>query len=265
MLYDAHIHLERYSQEALTQLFSDLRIDGMIAVSTHLASCRRTQALARQFPGVVYPAYGFHPEQPFPGPWQQEALFDFIQQHQQEMVAVGEVGLPYYTRQQYAEQGRILDRQPYIELLEQFILLAKTLRKPVVLHAVHEDAVIACDLLERHAWHKAHFHWYKGPAQTTQRMMQQGYFVSVTPDIFYKPATQQLVQQYPLECLMVETDGPWPFRGPFSGQMTHPNMVVSVVEKIASIKQLAITQVAAQLSSNTRRFYHLWPKDHPYL
>lgn len=254
-MFDAHIHLDQYNTEEQAVLFRDLAVDGMIAVSMNLPSCRKTQQLAAQYPGIVYPAYGFHPEQPLPE--NVKPLFDFIELHHAEMIAIGEVGLPYYTRQLNDRQSKMLDTEPYIDLLDKFIQLAVKLDKPIVLHAVFEDAAMACDLLEVHNWNKAHFHWYKGDPQTTERMMRNGYFISVTPDIYYKEDTQQLVKQYALEQLMVETDGPWTFKGPFAGQMTHPNMVALVVEKIAQIRGLSVDQVKEQMVTNTRLFYSI--------
>lgn len=255
MIYDAHIHLEQYSRKELEGIFRSWQVDGVIAVSTNLDSCRRTLQLSRQFPGRVFPAFGWHPEQPLHQDI--EPLFDFIMQHQEEMAAVGEVGLPYYTRQQHVRLNHSFELEPYICLLDRFIGLAKELDKPVVLHAVHEDAAIACDLLEKHGWHQAHFHWYKGDVQTTARMACQGYFISVTPDIFYKRDTQILVADYPLEQMMAETDGPWSFKGPFSGQITHPDMVADVIREIAKIKQIPVNEVRAQIAQNTRQFYQI--------
>jgi TatD DNase family protein len=42
-------------------------------------------------------------------------------------------------------------------------------------------------------------------------MKENGYFISVTPDVVYDEEIQLLVQRYPLEQMMIETDGPWPF------------------------------------------------------
>ena len=72
-------------------------------------------------------------------------------EHADEMVAVGEVGLPYYARLEAESEGRPWDNRPYAYLLEQFIAFAKKHHKPVILHAVYEDADIACDLLENTA------------------------------------------------------------------------------------------------------------------
>ncbi|MBP1995301.1 Tat protein secretion system quality control protein TatD with DNase activity [Paenibacillus eucommiae] len=147
------------------------------------------------------------------------------------------------------------DLAPYLDLLERFIVLSKEMNKPLVLHAVYEDADLACDLLHKYGVSKAHFHWFKGNAQTIQRMISAGYYISITPDVLYEEEIQSLASIYPLELMMVETDGPWPFEGPFAGKETLPIMIMDVIEQIAYIKQLSVEKTAAKLLSNTRQFY----------
>ena len=88
-------------------------------------------------------------------------------------------------------------------------------------------------------------------------MIKNGYFISVTPDVCYEKEIRDLVSIYPLEKMMVETDGPWPFEGPFQGQITHPSMIHQSIRMIADIKKLPINDVYKQLYSNTKAFYEL--------
>ncbi|MNR53301.1 hypothetical protein D3C85_1732940 [compost metagenome] len=54
---------------------------------------------------------------------------------------------------------------------------------------------------------------------------------------------------------MAETDGPWPFEGPYSGHATVPSMTRGVIRDIAVIKEVDERLAAETLLSNTRRFY----------
>lgn len=159
--------------------------------------------------------------------------------------------MPYYLRQ---EQSTI-NRQPYIDLLEIYIREAARLNKPAALHAVHDDAPIVCDLLEKYEMKKAHFHWFKGDFKTMQRMIENKYMISITPDVLYEREIQQLVEIYPLDFLMVETDGPWAFKGPFKNKQTHPKIIHQVVKEIVKIKQKNLNTVYDQLFDNTASFY----------
>ncbi|MGD8188392.1 TatD family hydrolase [Brevibacillus ginsengisoli] len=270
---DAHIHLDKYDEpfhltdmnsEAVTlqaaQLVKGLAtspIKALIAVSMNQRSCLTVRRLQQQFPKQVFAAYGYHPEQELPSEAELNWICDFIRANRQEIVAIGEVGLPYYKRTEAEQTGQAFTIEPYCQLLEQFIQLSKEVNKPIVMHAVYEDADIACDLLEKHQVSAAHFHWFKGSDSTITRMIRNGYRVSITPDVLYEEEIQALVSKYPLELLMAETDGPWPFEGPFSGLMTHPRMVIDVIQRIAELKGLSIDETARTIFANTQQFYQL--------
>lgn len=254
-IIDAHIHLDQYDTEEREQIIESLldqTVKSVISVSSHLESAKQTLALAQKNEQIK-PAFGYHPEQPLPKEDELEALFAFIKDHHQQMVAIGEVGLPYYLRRKNPK----ISREPYEELLECFIKQAIDYNKPLVLHAIYEDAEVVCDLLEKHSYQRAHFHWFKGSERTVKRMIENGYFISVTPDVVYETEIQQLVKQYPLSQMMAETDGPWPFSGPFEGQVTHPHLIHHAIQAIAEIKQLDSSIVYQTLYENTKQFYQL--------
>lgn len=257
---DAHIHLDMYSEESAKAIIANLEashVQALIAVSRHLDSCKTTKHLQSLAPDRVFAAYGFHPEQELPTEEQLDELIGWMGEHASEMSAVGEIGLPYYKRQEVEAAGQVFDLAPYIQLLERFFQLAAEWDKPVVLHAVYEDAAIVCDLLAKYGIKKAHFHWFKGPSETVERMIEVGYSISITPDVLYEEEIRTLIRNYPLELIMVETDGPWPFEGPFSGEETHPRMIHAVIEQIAGLKGLSLEETASTLLTNTRSFYQL--------
>lgn len=257
---DAHIHLEQYNEELRKEHLAAARLAGVthvVAVSMNLPSSKATYELYRKAPDVIMPAYGFHPEQQLPNEQEEQEMMAWIKQRaaEGELFAIGEVGLPYYSALEAQERGEELDKAPYADLLERFIVLAKQLDRPIVLHAVYEDAALACDLLEKHQFGKAHFHWFKGDKATIQRMIERGYYISITPDVYYEEEIQELVNIYPLQQMMVETDGPWQFSGRFQQRTTQSAMVVEVAAAIASLKKQPLEQVVEQLYSNSTSFY----------
>lgn len=254
---DAHIHLDKYpagERDAIIKILDENQVEALISVSMDLASCKENLKLAQSCPRI-HPAFGFHPEQPLPSDAELALLINWIMSNQDKIAAIGEVGLPYYLRAE--SKNAAFPYGGYVELLEQLIVAAKILKKPVVLHAVYDDAPVACDLLEKHSIENAHFHWFKGDKRTVERMSANGYHVSFTPDLLYEKETRDVAEQYPLQLMMVETDGPWPFEGKFSGKMTHPAMVHDVVNELAHIKRLPVEEVGSILFANTERFYQL--------
>lgn len=257
---DTHIHLDQYSDTDIRTMIRELPRYGvvqLIAVSMNRESCMRIEQLARQYHGIVQPAYGYHPEQPLPQQHQTKILLEWIEARIHETIAIGEIGLPYYRRQEWAAQGSTLDEQGYIDLLDQYLRLGRLHDKPVVLHAVYEDADTVCDMLDQHGIERAHFHWFKGSAQTIQRMAERGYFISFTPDLAYEPDIRELAASYPRELVMTETDGPWPFEHRFAGKPTMPSMVVDVGREWAEIQNMDMSDAAALLYDNARQFYGL--------
>ncbi|WP_429472367.1 TatD family hydrolase [Neobacillus sp. B4I6] len=254
-MIDAHIHLDHYKDDEISQLMETIpQIENLISVSYDLESCKRNHGFTGKYQ-KVRAAFGYHPEQPLPTVEQQNELFSWMNDHIDVMIAIGEVGLPYYLRKK--QKVTTCQYEQYRKLLEAFVQKASTYGKPIVLHAVHEDAPIVCDLLEKYSVKNAHFHWFKGDNKTITRMKENGYYISVTPDVVYDEEIQQLVQRYPLEQMMIETDGPWPFEGPFLGTMTHPNMMLESIKEISKIKKLSEDEVSERLWKNTRLFYQL--------
>lgn len=257
-LIDSHIHLDQYQDQQIERIIQSLpehHIQSLITVSMNLPSCQRNEKLAQQHPSIVRPAYGYHPEQPLPGSQELETLLVWIKQRIDNIVAIGEIGLPYYLRQEAEERGDQLDEQGYIDVLSALLQLAAAYDKPVILHAVYEDAEIACDLLEHYGITQAHFHWFKGYPATIDRMIAKGYYISFTPDIQYEPEIQQLATLYPAHLVMAETDGPWPFEGSFAGQMTHPSMTATVCSEWAKIQQISEQEARHLIYQNTLSFY----------
>lgn len=255
-IIDAHIHLDQYNDEDLKVILTSLAENGcekLISVSSCLESCKKNMDIAHKYMEVM-PAFGFHPEQELPPEHIIGELFSWIDQNKDRMIAIGEVGLPYYLQR---ENNSMIQMEAYEELLDSFLKLASKWEKPVILHAVYDDAPIVCNLLEKHHIKNAHFHWFKGDNMTIERMIQNGYYVSITPDVLYEQEIQELVKKYPLEQLMVETDGPWPFEGIFTGKMTEPKMIHESIAAIAKLKDEKISTIYKTIYSNTKSFYQI--------
>lgn len=252
-MIDSHIHLDHYKDEEIETIISiSPSIQSVVSVSYDLESAKRNLFLSEKY-SKVKPAFGYHPEQSLPNSEELANLMTWIESHKEKMVAIGEVGLPYYLRMEKDDPSFPL--QGYIELLEAFIVLAKKWEKPIVLHAVYDDAPAVCDLLEKHSIEKAHFHWFKGDSKTIQRLIKNGYFISFTPDIVYEEEIREIAKVFPIDQVMVETDGPWPFEGPFQGLATHPKMMNESVSSLSKLKGMSVQEVYRQLLKNTKSFY----------
>lgn len=245
--WDAHVHLDRYSDpKAVLARARAAGVAFLLAVATDAASCRRLLALKRRFPGRVGIAFGLHPERKIWNRDEVESVLELLEAHADEVDAVGEVGLPHYI---LPETERARPPWEAVEVLDAFLDAAVRLGKPVLLHAVYHGASIALERLRRAGVARAHFHWLKAEPDVLARILSEGYFVSVTPDVLVRARDRDLVRRVPLAQLLLETDGPWPF----DGQPAEPAWIPRVGAAVAALLGLDEAAVRRTVWENGRR------------
>ena len=258
MIIDSHCHLHE-------PVFTDVRgtlaraIDhdvwGIIAVGCDPLTNLRTLDVARQHGKAIWPALGCHPEWASLADWDVEQVGQQVAEYHARIVALGEVGLPWYCLEAAADAVALKLRAR--DRLRRLLALAVRYDLPVVLHAPHGAAQEALSLLRERGIERAVFHWHKAPAEVTRRIVDAGYLVSVTPEVVYRERDREMVEWIPLESLLVETDSPWPYKGEFEGLPTEPWMASRVVEEVAKLKQLPVDEVMFRISTNTCRLFDL--------
>jgi TatD DNase family protein len=249
-MIDTHIHLDKYPRDDLDKLIEEWRlggVEGVVAVSTNLASAYRTLELKESYPEFVNAAIGYHPEQALPRVQELNELRTLIKAERTRIVAIGEVGLPHYALEALGNPPL----EGYEELLNIFCQLAIEQDLPLVLHAIHDKAELALNLLSRNKISKAHFHWLKAPDPIINKIVHAGYYISVTPEVCYRERDQRLVRHVPLQQLLLETDGPWQYSEAFSYRKTTPLLLHEIAAKVAEIKGLPLREVEERCFLNS--------------
>jgi TatD DNase family protein len=258
MIIDSHCHLDDTA-------FSDIRetvrtalaydVWGVIAVGCDPVTNTRALALAAAEPKAVWAAIGFHPERGELADEDLERVEEQLAEHHPRIVAIGEIGLPWYSLEGAGDAAGSMARAR--GRLDRLLRLAARWDLPVALHAPHGAAAGAFEALKRHGIERAVFHWHKAPEEVTRGIIDAGYYVSVTPEVVYRERDRALVSTVPLESLLVETDAPWPYRGEFEGLLSGPWLAGRVAEEVAKIKRLPVDDVMFALSENTCRIFDL--------
>ncbi|QOR68691.1 TatD family hydrolase [Cytobacillus suaedae] len=249
-MIDSHIHLDKYENvDQKIECWQANGVTGVVAVSTDLKSSYQILDLKKRYPTFIFAAIGFHPEQPLPSEKDYLEWKRLVSSERQLLSAIGEVGLPYYTK--------IISIKPYIEFLEEAMKLGRNEDLPLSLHAVHNQAECVYHMLIQNSVTKAHFHWLKANPSTLHSIIKSGYYVSVTPEVCYRERDQLLVKDVPLHQLLLETDGPWPFNGPFEKKETSPLFIRKMANFIASIKSVTEEDVISQTTNNTKCLYSI--------
>ncbi len=258
MVIDSHCHLH---DAAFKDVADALRVAltydvwGVIAVGCDAETNARTLSIAAQAKKTVWACLGFHPDWEHLTERDLETVEQQISEHHSHVVAVGEIGLPWYSledRPDAAERMTLARGR-----LDRLLRLAARYDLAVALHAPHGAAVGALEALKRHRIERAVFHWHKASADTTRAIVDAGYFISVTPEVVYRDRDREMVGLVPLDSLLVESDAPWQYGGEFKGMDSGPWLASRVAEEVAKIKREPIEETMFHLSSNAVRLFDL--------
>ena len=254
-LIDVHCHLDApdyHDVETVCRQSHQAGVEAIVAVGTGYASNERILTLQQQYPGQVLAALGLHPER-LDSSWQElEAVVEQVRRHRCRVMAIGEIGLPHYAlRGQRMSAEQAAQAEAFLHAL---VKHAVQLGLPVALHAPHEAAHVALQIVQRYQPPSALFHWHKSDPTTTAAICAAGYFISVTPEICYRERDRELVRATPLGNLLLETDGPWPYEGEFDGQRTTSALVLRVAQEVARLKGISLADVQEITSTNARRW-----------
>jgi TatD DNase family protein len=248
-MIDSHIHLDADQYADVAGLIKRAREAGLKAVvapGITPSSNRRVMELARAHPDFAHAAIGFHPERFELTDDDLAATLSMARTYRDRICAIGEVGLPWYGKM--ARRDDVIDRGR--KILARFAHLANELDLALILHCPHETAREALSIIEAAKVRRAVFHWHKSDAATTRAIIEAGYFISLTPEVVYRDRDQALAAIVPLNRMMVETDGPWPYGGPFEGKPTEPNFIADVISAIARIRGSSLDAIVDALVAN---------------
>ncbi|HVN29406.1 MAG TPA: TatD family hydrolase, partial [Candidatus Binataceae bacterium] len=216
-------------------------------------SNRRVLELAARYPDFVFAAIGFHPERLELTDDDLEATIATARANRDRICAIGEVGLPWYGEQ--ARRDDVVARGRRV--LARFADLANELDLALILHCPHQSACDALQIIKAAKVTRAVFHWHKSDEATTRAIIDAGYFISLTPEVVYRERDRELAKIVPLARLMVETDGPWPYGGPFEGKATEPGFIIDAIAAIAPIKGASVETVKDALAANARELFEI--------
>jgi TatD DNase family protein len=253
-MIDTHIHLDADQYADVVPLIKrarDAGVNAVVAPGITPASNRRVMELARAHPDFVYAAIGFHPEHFELTDEDIEATIAMVRRNRDQVCAIGEVGLPWYA--EIARRAEVIKRARRV--LERFALLASELDLPLILHCPHQTAGEGLKIVSAAKVRRAVFHWHKSDEDTTRAILRAGYFISLTPEVVYRDRDQELARLVPLGQMMVETDGPWPYSGPFEGKATQPTFITDVISAIATIRESSLDHVKAALAANAKTLF----------
>lgn len=250
-MIDAHAHFEFYKKEAST-VIEECRKE-LKAVVDSITEYRKAHVwksweLLRPYFGFIFPTLGYHPNEARRGNWEKvKKVEEFISNHRDEIVAIGEIGLDYH----YAESETQRENQRKIFL--HFLRLANELNLPVVIHA-REAEREAFEMVQR-AGVRAYFHSYAGSVELAREIVENGHVIGINTGIVFIPEVKAVAKVLEVEDMLVETDSP--YMSPVKGRRNTPCNVRVAIEEVAKLKGLEFGEVEGVTERNAVRFFGL--------
>ena len=241
-LIDVHAHLDKVDQiDRAIKNAQAVGVKHIVAVGMDVDSNQKTLNLAGRYSNIICPAIGYHP-------WEIrkdeiDETLSFLEENAASCIAIGEIGLDYKIKVKKTIQRDVFSR---------ILRLSIKKRKPVIIHSrfSHER----CHRMASSAGvAKAVFHWYTGPTDVLDRIIEDGYFVSATPALSYSPPHQAAMKKAPLDRILVETDTPVAYRG----KVSEPAHLLKTLNELSRIKNIPIEELARITTANAKCFFSM--------
>ena len=254
-LVDTHTHLndKKFAgqEAAVIERARENGVTRLINMGDTLASSEKAVTLAAAYEGV-YAGVGIHPEEAFPMTSREDDILAAWTE-QPRVVAIGEIGLDYYWEKDAGK--RQLQQQVFIRQLD----LARQLHLPVCVHDREAHGDTLAILKKEGRGIRGVMHCFSGSWEMAQELLKMGWYIGVDGPLTFQNAARlpEIVQKFPLEHLLVETDAPYMAPVPMRGRQNEPAYVRYVAEKVAEIKGISVDMVAKQTSRNAEELYGL--------
>lgn len=209
---------------------------------------KKTLKLQKKY-DTIYITVGIHPHEAKDAPNDfEDVLFEFARF--EKNVAIGEIGLDYH----YDFSPRDVQKEVFIRQIE----VAKALNLPIVVHSreAHKETL---DILLENAVGKIPvlIHCYSGSVEMSRILRKHGIYISVGGVVTFQNAKKliEVVKEYPLELLMLETDSPYLTPHPHRGKRNDSTYLKYVIQKIAQIKEISEDLVIEKTTQNAKNFF----------
>lgn len=275
-MVDTHCHLNFSSfkgeVEAAQGRARAVGVSAIINVGSQWDTSERAVQIAEAGAGL-YAAIGLHPLHLFEQEVDEEethfttraevfdpARYTELAQRSRQVVAIGECGLDYYRLPEGVNPAEV--KRGQAALFRQQIDLATNLNLPLIIHCreAYDDlftilkAAVAAGKLPKRGVN----HCFLGTREQAQKFLELGFYLSFTGIITFKNASLtllQVVQEAPLDRIMVETDAPYLAPQAYRGKRNEPAYVVEVAKKIAEVKGVTYGEVERATTANARNLF----------
>lgn len=253
MIFDTHAHYddEQFDtdREALLDSMAAGGVGTIVNASASVESWDKVLGLTEKYP-FIYGMIGVHPDEA--GSLDEEKFRRMEELlGREKIVAVGEIGLDYY----WDKEEHDTQKYWFIRQLE----LAAKKHMPVSVHS-REAASDTMEIMKKYgAGMQAVIHCYSYSLEMAREYVKMGYYIGVGGVVTFKNARKlkEVVQEIPMERIVLETDCPYLAPEPFRGKRNSSLNLTYVAQAVAALKGTTPEEVICRTEENARKLYNL--------
>lgn len=248
LIFDTHAHYDDKAfdndRETLIETLFNNGVCCVVNQGTDIKTSKQSIELAEKY-NKIYAAVGFHPECLDENSINNLEVIKTLAQHK-KVVAIGEIGLDYYY-----DIPKDLQKAVFAKQLE----LANEINLPVVIHdrEAHGDTL---EYLQKYK-PKGIVHCFSGSVETAKEILKLGMYIGMGGVVTFKNArkTVEVIENIPLNRLVLETDAPYLSPVPFRGKRCDSAMIKYTAMRIAEIKNITAEEVLTVTKQNAETVY----------
>lgn len=199
----------------------------------------------------VYASVGIHPCNVLEQPKITAEEIVKICNSNPKIIGIGETGLDYFHDKSAIELQKI-------SFLEH-IKASRETNLPLIIHSrdCDFDMMEILEAEQKRGKFSALLHCFSSSKELAKKALDLGIYISISGIVTFKNATnlQEIVKDFPLEYLLVETDSPYLAPIPHRGKDNQPAFTKHTAEFIAQLKGLSLEEVAKQTTENFLRIF----------
>ncbi len=207
--------------------------------------------MEKEFPGKCFPMMGLHPCSVNENINEQLALIE-LWLRKKHFVGVGESGLDYYWDSTFKKE-QIISFEKHIRWAIEFKL-------PLIIHTRNsfEDTF---NLVQKYICEdlKGIFHCFSGSLEEAEKIMSLKSFKMGIGGVltFKNSGLDKVVENIPLEFLVLETDSPYLAPVPHRGKRNEPAFLEQIAFKLAQIKNIDVQTLSEITTKNTLELFNI--------
>lgn len=245
-----HLYLPEFEPDRDT-LIAEAKTSGIerfFLPNIDSSSINIMHALEKKYPENCFTMMGLHPTSVKEN-WKEE--LDIIEKKlsERKYAGVGEIGIDLYWDKTFIrEQEEVFRRQ---------IELANHYKLPVSIHSRESFEEIYSILLETKKQEPCGvFHCFTGNNDQADRAIDLGFYLGLGGVVTFKNSgLDRTLSGIHLKNVVLETDAPYLAPAPHRGKRNVPAFIKLVAEKIATLKNISVEEVAEITTENSKKIF----------